>query len=279
MKNRLIVKSSGQSKSQKKNKLLLIALLSGVLLVGCLNNSPSNNESGKQAALETESSVDLASLDKPIEIVVGNKSVIMYRTSDGLEVLETVHPKGETPLLSEEMEGLTWKKIVEQIAPQSRLSAEYENMVYTGVKLEGSSSELNVQNTLIEPSDSPKPMRLSKTSVDGGWFQGYFCGTGNCNGWCLLNQWGVYRSTGSTNCMFSRLNIVLNSGSLIYIKIKVGSKIFSPITIPANNSVYSYNTRSSKNWTGVYNKELHSYELISADANNNWHWGVVANTF
>jgi hypothetical protein len=259
-------------------KKFLFAALPALAMVGCLNEASEDPRAKGAATNAPESSLDLSTLETPVKFAVGSKSVTLYKSPDGLEVIETVQPKGELPLLTPEMNGKTWKEIVESIAPGSELAPAYANEIYQGQTGVSVPAEMSSQDGLIAQPEK-EGGALAKTSADASWFQQNYCSSGNAFSWCLLNRAGAWTDWGQTNCKMSFAYIIMNSGTQVNFTIKVDGKKTLTTTILNDNYVHGYTTTSSKDFFGLINVDLHRYDVGSTNAANSWHWAVRGSTW
>jgi hypothetical protein len=101
-------------------------------LMGCINEP--SNDSAKSPASDPgqERDIDINSLEKPLQIKVGDKSVNLYKGPDGILLVESIQPKGETSLLTPEMKGWTWERIQEKLQPEANPAPGLGGLVYEG---------------------------------------------------------------------------------------------------------------------------------------------------
>lgn len=259
-------------------KKFLIAALPVLAMVGCIHDNSEELRAEEAGPGDSGPSINLKSLETPVKIVVGSKSVTLYKSPDGLEVVETIQPKGEEPLLKPEMNGKTWKEIVERVAPGSDIADAYKNVIYRGMTEAAGPVDISDPEGQIARPESGAGI-LAKTSADATWFQNNYCSSGNAFSWCLLNRAGAWNDWGQTNCKMSFAYIIMNSGTQLTFAIKSGGKRTLTTTILNDNYVRSYTTTSSKDFWGLINHELHRYDITSTNASNSWHWAVRAATW
>jgi hypothetical protein len=255
---------------------LLLASIPSLALVGCLNESVENPTKSTPEVEQSESTLELKSLETPVQIRVGSKSITVYRSPDGVEVIEATQPKGETSLLTQAMSGKTWKEIAESFGAGGEVAPSYANEIYKGER--GVPAFVDMAPNEGQLNESLNSGVLGKKSADAGWFQANFCTVGSTFSWCLLNRFGG-NDWGQTNAKFSIAHIVMNSGTQVGFTIKSGSKRTLTTTILNDNIVHKFETSSSKSW-GLYNRETHRYDITNSNIPaNNWHWSCAAYTW
>ncbi len=254
----------------------LIASIPTIALIGCLNESVEAPVQHHSQAGQPESAIELRTLETPVKIKVGAKSVTVYRSPDGFDVIESTQPKGEASLLTPQMSGKTWKEIAETIAPGSEVAPSHANEIYLGETGIPSPVEMAPMEGQFNPSLTTDI--LGKKAADAAWFQQNFCTVGLAFSWCLLNRWGG-NDWGQTNAKYSKAHIIMNSGSQVVFSIKSGGKRTLTTTILNDNIVHWFQTFSSR-VDGIYRLESHRYDITNSDvANNNWHWSCYATTW
>jgi hypothetical protein len=257
---------------------VLFAALPALAMVGCLNDT-SEDMRAKEAATESAGpSRDLATLETPVKITVGSKSATLYKSQEGDEILESIHLKGEAPLLTPEMSGKTWKEIVASIAPGSKLAPEYANEIYLAETGESTPGVMPSPDGQIERPESGAE-GLAKTSADAVWFKENFCRTGITFSWCRLNRTAVHALGATvdwdkTKAKRSHTYICVNSGSQVDFKIRIDGKYKVTTTILNDGFVYGYTHNSPKDIFDFYINTWHQYEVHNTDPAANWHWAV-----
>jgi hypothetical protein len=246
-------------------KKLLFAALPALAMVGCLNDASEGTRAMESATESPGSSVALETLEAPVKLTVGSKSVTLYKSPDGGEILESSHPLGETPLLTPEMSGKTWKEITESIAPGSKVAPEYANVIYIG--------------DIGQPKSEPGA--LAKSSMDAGIFEQNNCIEGNhyVFSWCMLNRSapqfiGDAEDWGKHTARVSYSSIVVNSGSQVNFRIRINGSYVLTKEILGDNIVRSWSRSSPKDIFGLYKWTTHQYVIRNSDPAASWHWAA-----
>ena len=256
---------------------ILMMSIPVMALLGCNQESPSGNPSGPSES-NPSNTTEIRSLEKLVDIKVGEKSVTLYKGPEQTFLVEAVQPKGEPSLLTPEMNGWNWKQIQEKLAPGQKAAEGLEAIPFHSQESIGTpapiySGEGNISTSLTETGPGP----LAKTAADAGWFQTNFCTNGNAFSWCLLNRSGG-DDWGWSNCKMSFINIIVNFGVQIQLKIKIGGSNTLTTTILNDNYVHSWTSTSGKNWLGLIKQETHRYDITNT-AGSGWHWSVRAETW
>jgi hypothetical protein len=240
-------------------------------LMGCINEP--SNDSAKSPASDPgqERDIDINSLEKPLQIKVGDKSVNLYKGPDGILLVESIQPKGETSLLTPEMKGWTWERIQEKLQPEANPAPGLGGLVYEGERPGAAESPLAEGD---QGGSGMQAGTLAKTAADAGWFQSNYCHTYPRFSWCLLNRSNSDDFAWS-NCYGSAVYIIMNWGNQVHLNIKVGNNNTLSTDILNDGYVHIWTTSSSRNWLGSLRNETHRYD-ITHTSGNGWHWSGVS---
>lgn len=214
------------------------------------------------------------------EINVEDKTITFISKDGHVGVLEKYRP-GDTPILTEEFEGLTFSEIHQKLAPGREVPVELAE-IEERFELESDGVDEGYKNQPVIKGDylpmEPKA-GAKEEGLNDSWFRDNYCNPSSFyNGYkaCLLNRYGPGSDWGWANCTRSRVYVYPFQGGQVHLQGKVdGSTLFDADLL--SGWVYSYYMYSGKNFWGCRSNKKHYYSITNTYGDG-WHWSLRSNT-
>lgn len=256
--------------------LILASALGALVFFGCQEGNPVT-QPNPDAAAPVQGQRVIS------ELKVGDGAVTFYSNGKFLSFLEKRKP-GAAPIISDDMNGLTFAEIYARLAPGQRVPEELSDVrdrysvIPSHEIVAQDSSDGNHQD--VEPVTPPF---LAKTAdLNDAWFHDNYCNK-IWSAWsgykaCLLNRAGPGTDWAWANATRSAVYVYPHTGTFIHLNGKVdGSGIFDADLL--TGWVYYYYMYSASKWYSFgCRTTLQHYYTITHTLNQFWHWTMGSHT-
>lgn len=256
--------------------LMYVMFIAALFFMGC------NEDENLNPDQQIQDNPSLTQGDQQVvsEINVNDKSLTFIYRDGHVGILERYRP-GDTPILGEEFEGMTFSEIHQKLAPGRPVPTELEQ-IDERFELKSEEVENGYQNEQLTDGDflylEPKT-GAKEEGLNDVWFRDNYCNPSSFyNGYkaCLLNRYGPGTDWAWANCSRSRVYVYPFQGGQIHLRGQVdGSTLFDADLLAG--WVYTYYMYSGKNFWGCRVNKKHYYSITNTSGDG-WHWSLRSNT-